>query len=84
MRPFLLAAAMMAATPAVADEVTGTILAFDRYHRIIVMTDKTVWRLGEETAAPAEMMAGDVITIEYESAGEDGMIEITTIEVLEE
>jgi hypothetical protein len=41
-----------AAFPTFADETTGKIQAFDRFARIIVMTDKTVWQLAPTPRRP--------------------------------
>lgn len=44
MRVLLSAITIIAsAIPAFADEVTGTVLAFDRVDNVIVLDDKTVW-----------------------------------------
>ncbi|TMV10117.1 hypothetical protein FGK63_03385 [Ruegeria sediminis] len=79
MRSLVFAAALLAAAPALADEVTGTILAYDRVEGLIVLTDKTVWSLELIEAAPEGLVAGDMIHIEYETAGEDGITKINAI-----
>ena len=74
MRLLALAAALTAiALPAVADSTSGTILAFDRVERIIVMTDKTVWELPQGLELPEKLMAGDRITIDFDSNGDSGV-----------
>jgi hypothetical protein len=74
MRLFIAAAALLAvATPALADETTGTIVAFDRQADIIVMGDKTIWQLNPNTLIPADLGAGDTIKIEFTSTGDDGV-----------
>ncbi len=81
-RTLLALAALAAATPALADSVTDTVLAFDRKAQIIVLKDKTVFTLAEGDAeAPEGLKAGDIVTITYESLGEDGYGVIETIEV---
>ena len=73
MRILLAAALLAAATPALADSTTGVILAFDRQADVIVMEDKTIWQLNPTTLIPADLAAGDRITIEFTSAGDDGV-----------
>lgn len=73
---------LCAAFPAFADETKGEVVAFDRFARIIVMKDKTVWQLAADTPAPVALKAGDVIRIMYETLGEDGLDKITAIEVV--
>lgn len=74
------AAFALMAGPALADSTTGTILAFDRQADVIVMEDKTVWQLGAKTLIPADLAAGDTVTITYTSAGDNG---IATVDKLE-
>lgn len=65
--------------PALADETTGTVLAFDRFAKVLVMEDKTVWEIGDATAVPAGIKAGDRITITFTSAGDAG---VTSVDAL--
>lgn len=67
------------ATPVLADETEGLILSFDRVDRIIVMTDLTVWEIPEAVETPADLGRGDRVHIEYESAGEDGLVAIDAL-----
>ena len=78
MRTLLLAVTLLAAAPALADETTGTILAYDRLASRVVLNDRTVWELGT-TLVPADLAAGDVVTIAYNSAGDSGVGKITTL-----
>ena len=73
MRKLLAVAFLAAATPAFADTTTGIIVAFDRQADVIVMDDKTIWQLSPTTLIPADLAAGDTITIEFTSAGDDGV-----------
>ena len=68
---------------AVASDVTeGTLLALDRKAEMMVLSDRTVWRLEEmKTPLPAELRAGDRIEIQYES-DEEGIGEIKSIRLL--
>ena len=75
----ILAAALLAASPALADSTTGTIAAFDRAADVIVMEDKTIWRLGGDTLIPADLEAGDVVTIEFVSSGDSGWGKIVSL-----
>lgn len=79
MRGFFLAATLLVATPALADEVTGTILAYDRVDGLIVLDDKTVWSLEFVTEVPVGLVSGDEVHIVYETAGEDGITKISAI-----
>lgn len=80
MRTLFTAALLLAAAPAIADEVSGTILAYDRVAGVIVMDDKTVWSMELIETAPEGLVAGDTVKIMFETAGEDGMTKIDSIE----
>ncbi len=67
------------ATPVLADETTGEILAYDRVARVIVLTDNTVWQLGEATATSDDLVAGDEVTIVFTSAGDSGVGAISSV-----
>jgi hypothetical protein len=78
----VLASAILVSTcaTAFADSVVGKILAYDRVAKIIVMDDKTVWTLvGTTTDVPPDLKAGDKVTIDYETAGEDGITKISSL-----
>ncbi len=80
--PILTAFAALLAAPVLADEVTDTVLAFDRKAGLIVLVDKTVFTLTKTDAeAPEGLKAGDTVTIVYQSRGDDGVgvIESVTI-----
>ena len=77
------AALLAAATPTLADETTGEILAFDRVAGVLVLTDKTVWEFGPDTVGPVELNRGDRVKIVYETAGEDGLTAIDEIILVE-
>ena len=80
MRSRLLAAGLLTlALPAQADSVTGVILAFDRQADILVLEDKTIYELSADTLIPADLAAGDTVTVDYESAGEDGITKISSL-----
>ena len=80
MRILLASALLAVATPVIADETTGTVLAFDRKAGLIVMADKTVFSLELLGETPVEdLVAGDKVTVTYESAGEDGFTKIDAI-----
>ncbi|MDQ2091659.1 hypothetical protein [Marimonas arenosa] len=80
MRILLASALLAVATPVMADETTGTVLAFDRVAGIVVLTDKTVYSLELLGEVPVEnLVAGDMVTIDFESIGEDGIDKINAI-----
>lgn len=80
MRSLILAASLFtAATAVLADEVTGTIIAYDRVDGRIVLEDKTVWSLEFVDEVPEGLAAGDEVHIVFESAGEDGITKINAI-----
>jgi hypothetical protein len=79
MRTLFATLLLVAATPALADETTGTILAFDRQADVIVMTDNTVWQLSPKTLIPADLAAGDTITIIFTNTGENGVGNVTEL-----
>ena len=68
------------AAPAFADEVTATVLAFDRVDSIIVLDDKTVFNVTTPDVIPEDLKAGDTITIDFKSDGDNGVTEIYSIE----
>ncbi len=68
---FTLALTALAA-PAFADETTGTIVAYDRLSNVLVLNDKTVWILDAKTLVPADLKAGDEITLTFISDGDNG------------
>lgn len=79
MRALLLAVAIFAAAPALADETTGTILAFDRVAGLLVFEDKTVWQIADSVEVPEDLVAGDRIRVVYTTAGEDGLTSIDSL-----
>ena len=80
MRILLSAVTLAALTvPAFADEVSGTVIAYDRVDHVIVLDDKTVWQIPADFTLPDNLIAGDVITIEFEGAAENGIGKLLTI-----
>lgn len=74
--------AILVATPALADNVTGKVLAFDRVAQIIVLDDKTVWSLKDVGGTvPDGLEAGDTVTIDFASAGESGIGTVNSITI---
>ena len=77
-----LAAALLAA-PALADEVTGTVVAHDRVAHRVIMDDRTIYEYDPAgTELPRAILAGDTIRITYRG-GEDGIEAIQRIEIVE-
>ncbi|MDG1861965.1 MAG: hypothetical protein P8J02_01900 [Yoonia sp.] len=74
MRVLLISSALaLLAAPAFADNVTGAILAYDRVAHIIVLDDKTIWEIPADFELPADLMAGESISIEYRSNDDNGV-----------
>jgi len=70
----------LAASPAVADNTTGTILAFDRVDLVLVLDDKTIWNIvPADLALPENLKAGDEITIDFHTNGDNGVDFINSI-----
>ena len=69
----------LAALPVLADETTGTVLAYDRVAGVIVLTDNTVWELPGDLTLPDDLVAGDVILIDFTGGGENGIADIASI-----
>ena len=60
------------ASPALADEVTGKIVAYDRQANIIVFEDHSIWELGA-LMVPGDLTAGDTVTLVFTSNGDSGI-----------
>lgn len=73
------AALLLTALPAFADETSGTVLAYDRVAHVIVLNDKTVWELPDDLTLPDDLVAGDAITIDFQTAGDNGVGKINSI-----
>ncbi len=75
-----LACLLFAVSPALADSTSGTIVAYDRLANIIVLDDKTIWEIvPKDLPLPADLRAGDVIVIDFVSAGDSGVGKINSI-----
>jgi hypothetical protein len=79
MRLFLIPALLILATPTLADEVTGTVLAFDRVDSVIVLKSKAVFTVPNADVIPADLKAGDTIKIIYKSDGDNGLSKVSSI-----
>lgn len=81
----IFAAALIAASlaaPAFAGETDGTIVAYDRVAKVVVLDDMTIYSLQEGGyQAPAELSAGDEVTVDFVSTGEDGIDNISAITI---
>ncbi|MHA6325116.1 hypothetical protein [Roseivivax sp. CAU 1753] len=79
--PFI--AALIALTPlaAFADETSGTVLAYDRVANILVLGDKSVWSLETLKEVPADLSAGQRVTITYTSNGDNGWSAINAVTI---
>ena len=78
MRIVLIPALLLAAAPACADVVTGTVQSYDPNANRVIFEDKSVWMLGD-ASAPADLTAGDRITVVYAGAGYDGVSAIDLV-----
>jgi hypothetical protein len=67
------------ATPALADETSGEILAYDRVAKVIVLTDKTVYQLSDATEVSEDLVAGDTVNIVYVGGGDAGIGAVTSV-----
>lgn len=76
----LAALSVLIALPASADTITGRVLAFDRQDLVLVLEDKTVWSLSNPALVlPEGLSAGTIVTIDYQSAGDDGFIKANKV-----
>ena len=84
MRAIIAAAFILAATSAFAgnEHTSGSVAAFDRVSLIIVMEDKTIWRLNPNTVLPENLVAGEEVTLFFRSSGDDGVVAVDRIERL--
>jgi hypothetical protein len=84
MRLLLISAALTAfALPALADDTTGTVVAYDRVSHVIVLDDRSIWEVPADFALPTDLIAGDRILIDYQSNGDNGVgkfLSITRVE----
>jgi hypothetical protein len=44
-----------------------------------VLNDKTIWELGSETIVPEDLAAGDIVTLVYQTAGEEGSTKVDSV-----
>ncbi|MEM5493808.1 hypothetical protein [Hoeflea sp. AS16] len=69
-------------TPALADTTGGVVVAYDRVDHVLVLDDKTVWDLAPAgDLVPEGLSAGDRVSIDYDSAGDNGVGVITAISI---
>lgn len=70
------------AVPALADEVTGTVVAHDRVAHRVIMEDRTIYEYDPATTElPRAILAGDTVRVTYRG-GEDGIEAIERIEIV--
>ncbi len=79
MRAFLIASLFLCATPALADETSGRVVAYDRIAKVLVLDDKTIWSLGDKTEVSEDLVAGDMVKILYAGGGDAGIGTITSV-----
>ncbi|MFD0979852.1 hypothetical protein [Tropicimonas aquimaris] len=73
------ALATLSVLPAAADETEGLILAYDRVASILVLEDLTVWPLAANLAVPEDLQAGDRVSIDFRSDGENGVAAVNAL-----
>ena len=81
----ILATALLLSAPqAGAQDVSeGTVLAFDRQAKILVLKDKTTFPLATlSSELPDGLKAGDRVEIKYDLNEDDGVTEIHSIKIL--
>ena len=80
----LVSSSLSFAAPALADDVTSTVTAYDRVANVVVLADKSVFDLSIATdSIPPTLSAGDRITIDFKG-DEDGVSAINSITILSE
>jgi hypothetical protein len=77
---FLIPALFLAAAPAFADNLQGTVIAYDRVDHIIVLDDKSILTIPNPEVIPEVLMAGDTIKVEFKSDGDNGFGKFISIE----
>ena len=79
----LLLSLVSLATPLHADELEGTVLAYDRKAALIVLQDKSVIPLASlQGEVPADLVAGDRIAVSFESNEDEGIHTVHSVERL--
>ncbi len=71
----LTALSVLIALPATADTVTGRVLSYDPEDFVLVLEDKSVWKLNNPSLVlPDDLAAGATVTIDCQSAGDEGFV----------
>jgi len=82
--PLLACTLLLSAAPGHADELEGTVLAFDRVARVIVLKDRSVLPLELLTGEmPDKLGAGDRIAVSFESNEDDGYQVIHSVTLID-
>ena len=82
--PLVFALALGATAPVLADEIDGTVLAFDRVANVLVMKDKSVIPLETfEGELPEDLVAGDKVAVRFDSNEDTGISMVHSVERLE-
>ncbi|MGP6088553.1 hypothetical protein [Antarctobacter jejuensis] len=71
--------AALVASPLMADETSGLVQSWTPKTHTLVLNDKTVWTLPADLMIPADLGIGDRIVLDYETAGEDGLVKIEAL-----
>jgi len=76
-------AVVLSAVPAFASSVKGTVIAYDRMAKRLVLDDKTVYSFEADIVMPESLTAGDEVEIDFES-GEDGVDKVNSVTIVTE
>ena len=78
-------AIVLSAVPAIADSVTGTVVAYDRVANRLVLSDNSVYSFDPAgVEMPDSLTAGDEVEIDFESSEEEGIEQINSITIVTE
>ena len=79
MRLLFVPAALLLAAPAAAESFSSTVLSYDPDSSVLVLRDRSVVRLGD-AIVPADLGAGDAVTVVYRGGGYDGIVAVESVE----
>jgi len=79
MRALIAAFLLLAATPALADQTSGTVASFDPAKNWLKFTDHTVWMLPASVVMPEDVQPGDRLQIIYLTNSDNGWQSIQSI-----
>ena len=77
MRRFTIIAILtsLVTAPSFADTITSRVMSYDKAAKVLVLSDKTIIPLNNpDLVIPDEVAAGVTVTIDYETAGDNGFV----------